>query len=92
MDGHMVRSRLGWHHHMTECILAHHYLVRVWKRLEKGAPALTVPQARLLVASVLPLKRLDAQEALKRSGSFKSKNRAAYLPDGKRTIKRSDGL
>jgi len=36
MDDYMVRSWLGWHHHMTECILAHHYLVRVRKRLKKG--------------------------------------------------------
>ncbi len=36
MDDYMVRSWLGWHHHMTECILAHHYLVRVQKRLKKG--------------------------------------------------------
>lgn len=37
MGDYMVRSWLGWHHHMTECILAHHFLVRVQKRL-KGGP------------------------------------------------------
>jgi SRSO17 transposase len=36
MGGYMVRSWLGWHHHMTECILAHHFLVRVQKRLKGG--------------------------------------------------------
>lgn len=36
MDEYMVRSWRGWHHHMTECILAHHFLVRVQKRLKKG--------------------------------------------------------
>ena len=36
MDDYMIRSWLGWHHHMTECILAHHFLVRVQKRLKKG--------------------------------------------------------
>lgn len=36
MDEYMVRSWLGWHHHMTECILAHHFLVRVQQRLKKG--------------------------------------------------------
>ena len=36
MDDYMVRSWLGWHHHMTECILAHHFLVRVQKRLKRG--------------------------------------------------------
>jgi len=36
MDDYMVRSWVGWHHHMTECILAHHFLVRVQKRLKRG--------------------------------------------------------
>jgi SRSO17 transposase len=38
MGDYMVRSWLGWHHHMTECILAHHFLVRVQKRLKRGLP------------------------------------------------------
>lgn len=38
MDEYMVRSWLGWHHHMTECILAHHFLVRVQLRLKGGHP------------------------------------------------------
>lgn len=36
MNDHMVRTWLGWHHHMTECILAHHFLVRVQQRLKGG--------------------------------------------------------
>jgi len=38
MNDYVVRTWLGWHHHMTECILAHHYLVRVQKRLKRGLP------------------------------------------------------
>jgi SRSO17 transposase len=38
MGDYMIRSWMGWHHHMTECILAHHFLVRVQKRLKKGLP------------------------------------------------------
>jgi SRSO17 transposase len=30
-----VRSWRGWHHHMTLCILAHFFLVRVQGRLKK---------------------------------------------------------
>jgi SRSO17 transposase len=36
MDHYEVRSWLGWHHHMTECLLAHHFLVRCQKRLKRG--------------------------------------------------------
>jgi len=36
MGDYMVRSWIGWHHHMTQCILAHHFLVRVQKRLKRG--------------------------------------------------------
>ena len=31
-----VRSWLGWHHHMTLCLLAHHFLVRARQRGKKG--------------------------------------------------------
>jgi SRSO17 transposase len=36
MDDYMVRSWLGWHHHMTMCILSHHFLVRLQLRLKRG--------------------------------------------------------
>ena len=36
MDHYEVRTWLGWHHHMTECLLAHHFLVRTQIRLKKG--------------------------------------------------------
>jgi SRSO17 transposase len=36
MDHYEVRSWLGWHHHMTECLLAHHFLVRCQQRLKRG--------------------------------------------------------
>ncbi len=36
MDHYEVRSWLGWHHHMTQCLLAHHFLVRCQQRLKRG--------------------------------------------------------
>jgi SRSO17 transposase len=35
MDHYEVRTWLGWHHHMTLCLLAHHFLVRAQLRLKK---------------------------------------------------------
>jgi SRSO17 transposase len=36
MDHYEVRTWLGWHHHITLCLLAHHFLVRAQLRLKKG--------------------------------------------------------
>ena len=38
MGDYEVRSWRGWHHHMTLCILAHFFLVRVRLRLKKTCP------------------------------------------------------
>lgn len=35
MGDYEVRSWRGWHHHMTLCILAHHFLVRLQHKLKK---------------------------------------------------------
>jgi SRSO17 transposase len=36
MDHYEVRSWLGWHHHITLCLLAHHFLVRARQQVKKG--------------------------------------------------------
>jgi hypothetical protein len=43
------------------------------------APALTFQQARLLLASVLPLKQLTAREAIRRIRFIQKQNHAAYV-------------
>jgi len=48
MGDYQVRSWIGWHHHMTMCILAHFFLVRLRLRLGDKAPALTLPQVKFL--------------------------------------------
>jgi hypothetical protein len=59
---------------------------------QKRAPALTFWQTRLLLASVLPLKRLTPQEALNRISFVQQQNHAAYLSHRRRILKRLDGL
>jgi SRSO17 transposase len=36
LDHYEVRSWRGWHHHMTLCLLAHHFLIRARERVNKG--------------------------------------------------------
>jgi SRSO17 transposase len=36
LDHYEVRTWLGWHHHMTLYLLAHHFLVRARLRVKKG--------------------------------------------------------
>lgn len=47
MDHYETRTWRGWHHHMTEVILAHHFLVRLRLALKKssGAHAIAGPAA-----------------------------------------------
>jgi len=86
MGDYQVRSWLGWHHHMTLCILAHFFLVRLELRLGDQAPALTLPQARLLLASVLAQPEFDAQRALDVISYRQRRNHAAYVSHRKRRL------
>ena len=86
LGDYQVRSWLGWHHHMTLCILAHFFLVRVRLRLKDKAPALTVPQARLMLTGILPKRRFDAQWVLEVLAYRQKRNHAAYLSHRKRRL------
>lgn len=75
---------------MTLTILAHHFLVRLRSRLADRASALTVLQARVLLASVLPKREFDAQAAIELARQVQRQNHAAYLSHPKHTIQRLD--
>jgi SRSO17 transposase len=84
LDHYEVRGWIGWHHHTTMTLLAHHFLVRL--RVNRGieAPALTVAQVRKLLQVVLPKREFNAQEALEELARIQQQNHAAYRSHKKR--------
>jgi SRSO17 transposase len=84
LDHYEVRGWIGWHHHTTMTLLAHHFLVRL--RVNRGiqAPALTVAQVRKLLQVVLPKRAFNAQEALAELARIQQQNHAAYRSHKKR--------
>lgn len=86
MGDYQVRSWTGWHHHMTMCILAHFFLVRLQLRLGDKAPALTLPQVKLLLTGVLPKREFDREWVLEVLGYRQRRNHAAYLSHRKHRL------
>jgi SRSO17 transposase len=91
-DHYELRSWLGWHHHMTLSILAHHFLVRLRIQFQHLAPALTIYQIRLLLTSVLPIPVFDAQAALRIVRYYQRRNHAAYLSHRKAKLRQLAAL
>ncbi len=88
MGDYEVRSWQGWHHHMTLCILAHHFVVRLQQRLKKKAPGLTFPQVHLILSYLLPLCERGASGVLSIKMYRQKRNHAAYLSHRQRRLSR----
>jgi len=88
MNQYAMRSWLGWYHHMTLIMIAHLFLVTLQQYLGEQVPALTVPQARMLLEAVLPRPVFDANIALKYLRRIQLANHRSYLSHRRRTLRR----
>lgn len=86
LGDYQTRTWTGWHHHMTLCILAHFFLVRLRLRLKEDAPDLTLQQTILLLQAVLPMPEFDAALALEIVQYRQERNFAAYRSHRKRRV------
>jgi len=86
LGDYQVRSWTGWHHHMTLCILAHFFLVRIQLRLKDKAPKLTLPQAILLLKAALAQPKPDATKAIEILNYYQRRHEAAYRSHRKRRL------
>lgn len=86
MGDYQVRSWTGWHHHMTLCVLAQFFLVRMQHRLKDKVPKLTLPQAILLLKTALTQPKLDAVKAIEIVNYYQRRHEAAYRSHRKRRL------
>jgi SRSO17 transposase len=86
LGDYQVRSWVGWHHHMTLCILAHFFLTRMQLRLKEKAPKLTLPQAILLLRVTLAQSKPDAAKAIEIVNYYQRRHEAAYHSHRKRRL------
>lgn len=86
LGDYQTRSWTGWHHHMTLCILAHFFLVRLRRKLKHDAPALTLSQTILLLQSILPKPEFDAALALQIVQYRQRRNDAAHRSHRKKRL------
>ena len=62
MNQYAMRSWRGWSYHTTLVMIAYLFLVTLQQEFRENVPALTVPQARMLLGSVLPRQVFDLMQ------------------------------
>ncbi len=86
MGDYQVRKYTGWNRHMLTCMLAHFFLWHIKIVLEDKTPTITLPQIRVLLETVLPMKTFSKQEAIEVVRWVQEKNHKAYLSHRKRKL------
>jgi hypothetical protein len=64
LDHYEHRSWTAWHRHIRLVFLAQLFLVRLQIKFKKKTPALTLPQARRLMAASFPEPKRDSSNLL----------------------------
>lgn len=59
LDHYEVRGWMGWHHHMTLCLMALFFLVLEQRRLSERTPAMTVQQSAEAIGEMLRDPQVD---------------------------------
>jgi hypothetical protein len=67
-------------------MLAHFFLWRLKIKMGKKAPALTIPQARALLAVVFPVRNTDILLAIELVRWIQARNHRAYLSHRRKRI------
>lgn len=88
LGDYQVRGWRGWHHHMTLCILAHFFLVRLRLKLGNDAPSFTLPQTVTLLQAVFPQPQFSVTSALQVVQYQQKRQHAAYLSHRKKRARR----
>ena len=88
LDHYEHRSWPAWHRHMRLVFLAQLFLVRLQIKFKKKAPALTLPQARLLLEGSFPHPKGEDTYRLLLVTYHQKRNDQAYRSHRKRTLQR----
>ncbi|MCB0016161.1 MAG: hypothetical protein KDE09_00155 [Anaerolineales bacterium] len=84
LGDYQLRSWTGWHHHMTLCLLAHFFLLRLKLNLMDEVPDLTLPQAILLLKVDLDQPHLDVAQTIEIVDDCQRRHYEAYLAHRRR--------
>jgi hypothetical protein len=87
LDEYEVRSWIGWHHHITMCMLASAFLVTLQQEWGKKQPQITRPQVYWIVYELLPRRRWTPAELLWWLEDTQRRNERAKRSHAKRQTK-----